>query len=175
MFNMSSLKLSITACSRGCWIRLGSKRSLLTLFEMCILRLEKWLGRGVRDLCLEISYYIMYFSAILDKYATANAYLAGVCGYWLSVAVERKKKHRQNAEFLDVWAMLVLETNFWSPFPLRKYHLISVEYHSWDLCHKHMHFYPHGKNELQGTETRKRVMVSQKCAWGIPPLIRGRT
>lgn len=36
MFNMSLLMLSITACSRGCWIRLGSKRTLLTLFEMYV-------------------------------------------------------------------------------------------------------------------------------------------
>lgn len=76
----------------------------------CTLRLKKWLGRGVRSLCSEISYSWMYFSAILDKYAVVNAYLACVCGYWLSIAVERKRKHRQNAEFLDVWAMLFLGT-----------------------------------------------------------------
>lgn len=36
MFNMSLLMLSITACSRGCWIRQGSERTLLTLFEMYV-------------------------------------------------------------------------------------------------------------------------------------------
>lgn len=102
MFSMSLLKSSITACSRGCWIRLGAKRSLLTVFEMCILGLEKWMGRGGRGLCSEISCSWMYFSAILNKYAMVNVYLAGVCGYWLSIAAERRKKHRQNAEFLVV-------------------------------------------------------------------------
>lgn len=102
MFSMSLLKSSITACSRGCWIRLGAKRSLLTVFEMCILGLDKWMGRGGRGLCSEISCSWMYFSAILNKYAMVNVYLAGVCGYWLSIAAERRKKHRQNAEFLVV-------------------------------------------------------------------------
>jgi len=107
------LRAEVQCSAWACWSQVSllapegvgldwEPRGLYWLFEMCILGLEKWMGRGGRGLRSEISCSWMYFSAILDKYAMVNVYLAGVCGYWLSIAAERKKKHRQNAEFLVV-------------------------------------------------------------------------